>query len=436
MSKLDERIKNKKIILFGVGNFENIYREYILEKKGDRVLYFIDNYIRDNYQYNKKVYSVYPVAKILEENIQESFCLIMVQTERIKQEMKEQLEKMGLKEYIHFDYIQNYEEDIIKYKIEKLVVNPKTVVMELSSYCNLSCEFCNFHGFESINKDRKNFLTWEILEELIYQIKKCPSIRRIISYHSGEELLHPQWHEMIQYLLDETNIEEFIISTNGMLLNEKNISKFQELKGKDIKLFVSLSGNSINECEVIRKKIVYNVVKENILNAYQRLSNKIEIRINCDYMITEEYFNSVGRDFNNITFEVPEYIKKDFPMIKCYAGPTYLYNPDKISADLMGFCEPVEVRNKRGFCSNIFDMVSVDSSGYVLNCPCNGGYSRLGNILDEDMFKIWSQNSLMVESRKILKETYKQPQWCENCAFQANGTFHMLIKKKELDSID
>ena len=56
---------------------------------------------------------------------------------------------------------------------------PETLVIEMSSFCNLRCKFCNFHGEENLIEKNKrgSFMTWNVVKELAKQTKRCSSQR-------------------------------------------------------------------------------------------------------------------------------------------------------------------------------------------------------------------------------------------------------------------
>lgn len=308
----------------------------------------------------------------------------------------------------------------------------ETMVIEMSSFCNLQCEFCNFHGKEKLLRQerRESFMSWDIAKKIADQAKRIETLKQIISYHSGEELLNPEWYEMLSYILDELGgVERLNFSTNGMLLDEENISKIQKLNAKHIRLSISFTGHSRDEVELLRKGISYEKVKDNILKTKKYFDDKIKILITIDYALNRDEVIKHHGIIDNIRCDVPDYIKEDFKGIQCVCGPTCLYNP-QVSYDFDKFGLTMEkVSSKRSSCINVFNLICIDSQGYVLNCACNGGYERIGNILDNDMTDIWENSVSLREARKLIREQEKSPDFCKNCPFQnGGGEFYILTK--------
>lgn len=214
-----------------------------------------------------------------------------------------------------------------------------------------------------------------------------------------------------------------------MLLDEENISKIQKLNAKHIRLSISFTGHSRDEVEIFRKGISYEKVKENVLKAKKYFDDKIEILITIDYALNRDEVIKHHNILDNIQYAVPDYIIEDFKGIQCVCGPTCLFNP-QVSYDFDKLGLTVErVSNKYSSCTNVFNLICIDSQGYVLNCSCNGGYERIGNILDNDMTDIWENSITLREARKLIREQAKSPDFCKNCLYQnGGGEFYILTK--------
>jgi len=97
------------------------------------------------------------------------------------------------------------------------------ITLEISSACNLSCDFCSQH-----NKDifKKGFMSFELFKKLIDEISENNEYCSINPYFRGESLLHPQFNEFMDYIyessLEKPVCEYIVLHTNGLLLNEKN----------------------------------------------------------------------------------------------------------------------------------------------------------------------------------------------------------------------
>ncbi len=105
---------------------------------------------------------------------------------------------------------------------------PKTLVIELSTYCNKSCDYCFRKG---VRKFEQRFSERKILDRLLrYKYDKIV----LIGY--GEPLLHPDFDDVILALSRQTS--RLLINTNGTLILD-HISTLSKLLGK-IEIYLSI----------------------------------------------------------------------------------------------------------------------------------------------------------------------------------------------------
>lgn len=111
----------------------------------------------------------------------------------------------------------------------------KIYQVEISNYCNLSCEYCP-HSFQ---KREKGFMSFETFKNVVELAKKCD--QTLLYLHNfGEPLLHPQLDQFILYA-SKNNIE-CSFYTNGVLFSEVIAKK---LYGAGIRK-ISISNHSPN----------------------------------------------------------------------------------------------------------------------------------------------------------------------------------------------
>lgn len=91
---------------------------------------------------------------------------------------------------------------------------PRSLSIEITTDCNLHCFMCerNFAEFEKKNLS---------FGEFKYILEQLPKVRYIALVGSGETLMNPDLFEMLDF--GKSRKLNFTIVTNGLLLNEKNI---------------------------------------------------------------------------------------------------------------------------------------------------------------------------------------------------------------------
>ena len=119
---------------------------------------------------------------------------------------------------------------------------PFTIQFDVSSVCNLKCEFCPIHGSaqKMVVKKQTRFFDFEQFTKCIDDIKDSfGCVKQILFTGSGEPLLNPRIVDMIKYISDSKTAERITVITNGLLLTN-------ELSDKLIDSGLSLLRVSVN----------------------------------------------------------------------------------------------------------------------------------------------------------------------------------------------
>lgn len=116
----------------------------------------------------------------------------------------------------------------------------KRVCWEITTDCNLNCEFC--HRYDHLSEYYDIYYLEKTME--IFSENKITNV--ILS--GGEPLLHPQFFEIIKTL--HTNKFSVDVCTNGTLLTDKNIT---ELRKYISEISVSLDGYTNIRHDSMRK---------------------------------------------------------------------------------------------------------------------------------------------------------------------------------------
>lgn len=285
-----------KIILFGV----NMYTETFLRESKYEIEYVVDN---DLNKLNKEyILSSGKIIKVKKPEIikleEKGNFLILIMTQNIQhtKEIEAQLKSYDLKEekdFIHIDKSKlnldflnwnvYYNTNIIE---KNGIVWPRVLHLGLSDVCNLKCKFCGFHGIKTPWEDSGHFMTMDVAKRIVNQVQEIETMDTLYITHDGEDLLNKEWFEIVQLVLTETKIKKFTIYTNGMLLNDENIYKLQNLNADKVKLVVSIDGKNSKENDEIRKGSNYEIIKNNIYKALDILDDeKYKIIINNNVTI-------------------------------------------------------------------------------------------------------------------------------------------------------
>ncbi len=101
---------------------------------------------------------------------------------------------------------------------------PSSVIMEVSSLCNVSCLGCAFHGPHGFVNRPVGNMKKTVWESLIKEIGSWDKQVRLTAHGGGEPLMNPELKDILLLAKSFPNISTGFL-TNGMLL-DKNFSEF------------------------------------------------------------------------------------------------------------------------------------------------------------------------------------------------------------------
>lgn len=426
-----------KNILFGIGNQKRNIATYLLENN-DNIIAIVDNdvkkqgiKIRDNL-YVKSVEETMPFKD-------DKNTYIIITAYGTYAEMKKQLLDLGWDEQKiiiaikEISFFSSYEFKCYLNNIDLKNPTPTILNIELSGYCNCKCIYCPFHGIVNLKKGHKGLMDVKTMDAIINQIKNIPTIRVVDTTGPGEIFINKQWFELLQKLLNETQVEEVIMYTNGMLLIEENIHKITLLNAKRVQVEVSIDGENAVENDKYRVGAKYNIIKENIYKAkeiFSGVKKDIDLVItNCCVSNLEEIQNK-NYIINSKENPVPQYIKEDFPDIESVSQKTFFYGYDVE----LGMFNRVKVKwkNKESRCMNLFHRIAIDYAGNLLRCSCGqAGVHSIGTVFDDNILKIWEIEEEMQKARRNFIEGKESHDFCDGCPGKGLGSYYILVKNKE-----
>ena len=153
---------------------------------------------------------------------------------------------------------------------------PVIINCELSNRCNESCLFCRdekgriYDSNESNDNKyiQKGSIDFELFQSIIQEVKKTTLLA--IPYTNGEPFVYRHLDKVL-HLLKVTKMGS-MLSTNGLLLNEKNIDLILNEDLDQIKIHVSGFTNKTHQIEHRLGDV--ELIKENLTN----LSRKIRLK--------------------------------------------------------------------------------------------------------------------------------------------------------------
>ena len=315
-----------------------------------------------------------------------------------------------------------------KNKLTTLNYLPITMDIEPTTGCNFRCTMCQV---SSPNFKSKN-LDYEMFKKTIDDNKQLLKIKL---QGMGEPLVNNNFFNMMEYASKYSIVSE--ITSNGSLLNEKNISKL--LNAKISRITISIDGATSEIFEKIRVKSNFETVVSNCKNLIKAFKKKIirpEISAWCvvqndnvkqfekiyrlckeigfDKLTYQFYLSGWGKDeWNNINkskkVEINS-LKQKIDEIK-KKGKNEGMEVNVFEENLLSFSKP---------CVWPWESSYISKTGDVVPCCIIGDEQvvSFGNIEKNSFKDIW--NSKDYKNFRSNIKNNKIPNYCKNCYKEYN----------------
>ncbi len=198
------------------------------------------------------------------------------------------------------------------FKLNKTGKTPVVIDFELSNKCNERCVFCRNEKGEifDINPKsdpnqfiEKGRLDYEIFRNIVDEVKNTTLL--IIPYVNGEPFIYKHLDKVLNLL--KVNKMGSMLSSNGILLNDKNIDLIISEDLDQIKVHVSGFTNSVHQIQHRLGDV--ELIKKNLENLSEKIKlKKSNLIVLVDYILYEhnkheleqfrEFTKKIGFDFN------------------------------------------------------------------------------------------------------------------------------------------
>ncbi|MGX9758293.1 radical SAM protein [Clostridioides difficile] len=306
------------------------------------------------------------------------------------------------RKYIYNLYKKLISIGVIEDEKNKVVLKNKRASFEITNRCNLRCIHCYIDA-DGLDSDKVDLSTDEIKKVIDKLIQWNPER---ISLTGGEPMLRKDFFDILRYL--RLNYDGNIgISTNGTLINNKNID---ELSKNINQIDISIDGIDEKTCSDVRGPGVFNKVVESVKLFRSRDFNEISlsmafgnknIHLESKFIELNTYlgttpivrqFEPIGRGFENREFFSDKKItksglsdkflngdfNKEFNSCSCSAGKREVYISHK------GDIYPCQSFLKDEYkIDNILEIDSLDNLKLNKN-KCTEGYKNIEKFFPEN----------------------------------------------------
>ncbi len=341
-------------------------------------------------------------------------------------------------------------------------------MLELTDFCNLSCPMCDQSGHRGINTTRsihgypKRFINKSLISKLLENIKTdFKRIDNIALFWQGESLMHPDFTEILERVLEDIGsnkvIKSFLLHTNAILMDKKirNILLQQEIKGSAVHFSIDSSCSSIYN--IIRRGGDFSIVQNNIKEflKLKKSRNLFHPVTNLQFIVMKENENDALK-FYRYWKNFLEEINMDYSVssdIVYNVAPVCIYfrklgtGPETKSEihcsydnvlqiiemesgiDLTSKKNSIEInidKENEVACKSAWYSPVISSNGIVTACCLDMKLDYLlGNIENDTLYEIWNSETAWQFRKNIKKRKYNQsginsvdnPLLCSNCKF-------------------
>jgi len=175
------------------------------------------------------------------------------------------MKKLGIKKTISLGYSK------LMYSLYPSIIN-----VEIMNKCNLKCKHCRvtYHG-NIMEEVAPGFLDYAYFTKIVDRISPLIKKAHTFQFSSVEPLFHKDIFKMMDYVSRYNKSIEYPLSSNGMLLTEKNINEL--LKRNIPSISISLDGCKKETVESFKTNTNFDRVVSNIKRLKILCQKKIEV---------------------------------------------------------------------------------------------------------------------------------------------------------------
>lgn len=292
---------------------------------------------------------------------------------------------------------------------------PFSVEIDVSSLCNLRCNFCFQGDLDEIGRSgiELGLMTWDLFRKIVDDMREFPQkIKKIRLFEFGEPLLNRNLPGMIRYIW-ECGVAEYVeITTNGVLLTEDlNLQLIESGLSR-----INISVNATTEekfRKITRRSIDMSRFVATLEHLYRHKNGcHIYIKLADDGSLTpkdeEEFYGMFGEICDEI------YIERLSP----------IWRDTDINDNLGNAVGPYgQVLGYKRVCPLIFTRMIINHDGVVVAC-CVDWKRRyvLGDLSKESAYGIWNGDRLRDLQLAHLEGRREDVPLCKGCTALSSCT--------------
>jgi radical SAM protein with 4Fe4S-binding SPASM domain len=285
---------------------------------------------------------------------------------------------------------------------------PFVIEIGVCSFCNLKCKFC----FHYNNDFKKHMMALVLFKKIVDDFREFPDkLKKFKICGYGENLLHPRFMDMLNYVV-QSGITEYVeLTTNGILLTKELGEALTNAGLKQINISVEAVTDE-GYFEIAGKKIDVDSLAANIKYLFD-----YKTKVHSDLLI---YTKIIDKNLKNTSEEEKFY--NMFASISDYVFVEHLIDMwlDDSNETISGLRTDQNVYGlplkKNEVCSFVFTRFIIHADGICV--PCCSDWNRqyiIGDLKAQSAFEIWNSEALRKLRLAHLQHTKNIVPMCNGC---------------------
>ena len=305
-----------------------------------------------------------------------------------------------------------------------VIKKPFYVQWHITSRCNLHCEHCYQRNTSLISElDEANL---QKIADKLDDMAAANNLKLAVSITGGEPFFRKDViFKLLSYLQNKEHIDALQILSNGLLLGEEEVvalKKIKKLKGLQVSL--ESPDKAIHDqirgkgnFEKVVEKIAFlkeHGIKISVMMTISKLNykqiaemNELLKKLKVDIFGVDRFIPETKSDFDKSALR-PEEIKEAFQTLH---DLSQTQQSPRISLNRPLYCLTGEKGTCGARCSAAMSSFAILPDGRML--PCRRLPIPIGNVLKDDIVKIWNTSPVLTALRDVSKLTGK----CQNCEY-------------------
>lgn len=307
------------------------------------------------------------------------------------------------------------------------------LMIEVNSFCNLDCAFCNRKQLEDLGLREQKTLSVEEFRTVLEKFKDC-NIDTIKLEGLSEPMFHPQFDECAK-LLKEYFPKAFVIIATNLQYNIEKTPFKKTLEYIDM-CYLSIDG--IGEVyEKARSGSRYDKLLKNLDWIKENIDLKIRLdKLHINHVSTKENYHQISEIYD---------LKEKYSLASVRINLAQNWNehelnPNQFESDYVRELRKYkkDVKGVPGWefkdCFWPYEGLIVDVFGDARQCIINTSQKSLFNIYQDDFEDFFNNSHFYKETRKTLEKNCP-PDACVNCDYNYLSRTLNEIQEDEAISI-